>query len=141
MRTLAWVLITAAAAGLVLGALALWRVLRIRAARTRNRAVATAACGASASARVPIFVSIVAAGPLQADAALRTMVSAMGTATCPLRVYIGVAEYSDPTAPPTTAAGTALAARCVHAAQPRPERRSERPLPPLSCLPLKTTVI
>ena len=117
MRTLAWVLITAAAAGLVLGALALWRVLRIRAARTRNRAVATAACGASASARVPIFVSIVAAGPLQADAALRTMVSAMGSATCPLRVYIGVAEYSDPTAPPTTAAGKNLADRFVHAAK------------------------
>lgn len=95
MRTLTWIMIGAVVLGAGLGILALVRYLRLQAARARNRAVATAACGASAAARVPIFVCLVAVGPAQAEAALRTMVSLFAGAACPLRVYIGVAEYTD----------------------------------------------
>jgi hypothetical protein len=66
-----------------------------RAARTKNRAAATLTCGSSPGARVPIFVSIVAVGDAQVAAALRSIHQAFVAAACPLRVYIGVAEYSD----------------------------------------------
>jgi hypothetical protein len=95
MRTLFWVLIAAAVTFVVLGSLAVVRVVRTKAARVRNRAAATAACRSSPDMRVPIFVCLVAVGPEQATGALRTLLSLFTAATCPLRVTVGVAEYTD----------------------------------------------
>jgi hypothetical protein len=113
MRTLFWVLIVAAVAVVVLGSLAVVRVVRTKAARMRNRAAATAACRSSPDMRVPIFVCLVAVGPEQATGALRTLLSLFTAATCPLRVTVGVAEYTD-------GPGPNIAERFVAAAKQAP---------------------
>ncbi len=73
--------------------LAIGNVVTTARARTRNRAAAKAACAGSPEARQPMFVMVVARGEAESALAVRALVTAFERATCPLRVYAGVAEY------------------------------------------------
>jgi hypothetical protein len=75
------------------GGLAVGNVVTTSRARNRCRVAAKAACAASPAARQPVFVMLVARGNAESAAAVRAVVSAFERATCPLRVYVGVAEY------------------------------------------------
>jgi hypothetical protein len=91
-----WLWLVCGLLGLVLfGGLAVGNVVTTSKARNRSRVAAKAACAASPAARQPVFVMVVARGNAESAAAVRALVAAFERATCPLRVYAGVAEYVD----------------------------------------------
>jgi hypothetical protein len=91
-----WLWLVCGLLGLVLfGGLAVGNVVTTSRARNRSRVAAKAACAASPAARQPVFVMVVARGNAESAAAVRALVAAFERATCPLRVYAGVAEYVD----------------------------------------------
>jgi hypothetical protein len=65
-------------------------------ARAANVRAAKAACGSSPAARQPVFVMMVVPGPEAEPAAMQSLVAAFENAACPLRVVVGVAEYTAP---------------------------------------------
>jgi hypothetical protein len=95
MKTVYILLLAVAALGVAAAVTAVVRSVRTAAKRRSNQARATAACGAAACNRLPIFVMLVAKGTLQTKLALDTLLRVFSSALCPLRVYVGIAEYSD----------------------------------------------
>lgn len=88
-----WIL--AIVAGLVIVGALVGASLFRRRAKVRNKKKVNDACGASPDARVPVFVMLQAAGHADATATLQTLLSLFANAHCPLRVFVGLAEYTD----------------------------------------------